>query len=302
MIKKSLILLTILSFVSSCNITPLNLSKTDSNNSMQSKSFSIKSTTNLNEIKKSFLPITKITKLKKKDDEEKWKKFTFNTSNQDLNRKFILNLINGIDIGENVGNIEVKINGETIIFNHDEDLDNTDDISKIKKKLCKETENEHNKNSKENDDDDKKLKTKHHNDKNEFTCSTLITNFFNRKTESLSVNLPNILEGINTLEIRVKDERKNYSLGISIDGFLEPYKIEGAIHSLIPRDKDIRQSEYYKGILGIKFLEGTKVRLITDENGNQKFTDLNGISLEMLNKFLREKKFKLASKSIIFLI
>ncbi|MFN4150537.1 MAG: hypothetical protein ACK4IX_06315, partial [Candidatus Sericytochromatia bacterium] len=80
MLKKSLVLFTMISFVSSCNIIPLNLSNISISNQSQSKGFSIKSTTNLNEIKKSFLPITRIqkSKTKKEKEDKKSKNFKFN--------------------------------------------------------------------------------------------------------------------------------------------------------------------------------------------------------------------------------
>lgn len=96
----------------SCISTPLNNSSLKSN--LLTSSFGIKSTTNPNEIKKNFLPVTRITKLKKKDDEEKWKKYNFLLTSEDLKRKFSLNIVNGAGGGKRIGNLEVKINGKLV--------------------------------------------------------------------------------------------------------------------------------------------------------------------------------------------
>jgi hypothetical protein len=278
MLKKSLVLFTIISFVSSCNIIPLNLSNISVNNPTQSKGFSIKSTTNLNEIKKSFLPVTRIQKSKNKKEKEdkKSKTFKFNVLNSDLKRDFILNITNGSDGGERVGNLEVKVNGKQIIFNNPEGFEHIDDIHKIKKELYI--------------DDDKKFNTKHDKDndnKNKIDSSLLIQNFFNKKTDSLSARMWGIKEGENILEVNIKDERNNYSLDISIDGILDSFDIPNAIHSKLYINEHTKSLPIVKGKVNIKFKEGLKVEVIKNSDGTYKSKDYNGISLTSLDRILK---------------
>lgn len=289
MLKKTLILFTVVSLVSSCNIIPLNLSNISIDSSTKSKGFSIKSSTNLNEIKKVFLPVTRIekSKNKKEKDDKKSKIFKFNVLNSDLKRDFILNLINGSGGGEKIGNLEVKVNGKQIIFNNPEGFEDIDDIHKIKKELCK--------------DEDKKFNVKHDKDddkKNKLDFSIVMQNFFNRKTNSLGARMWGIKEGENILEINIKDERKNYSLDVSIDGFLDSFDIPNAIHSRMPENDTTRKLDIEKGIVNIKFSEGLKVRLVKDSSNSYKFVDLNGISLTSLDRLLKIKNIKDYIKSI----
>ena len=286
MLKKIVISFLVVSLSTSCipfvnGVNNLNgIKSTD-------KIFSIKSTTDQNEVKKNFLPITRLTKQKgkEKDDDKKEFKFNFTANLNDLKRNFILNITNGAGGLARVGNLEVKVNGTTIIFNHDEDLNDLYDIVKIKKKLCKDDDHDENsKSSAKNDGKDKKFSTK--NSKITPDCSILVNNFFNKKTDALSVGLLNIKEGLNTIEVKIKDERNNFALDISIDGFLPSFKIKGSVHSKIPSFNTMKNIPYRKGIIGIKFLEGMKVRLNTTNTGDKKLIDLNGTNLTMLEREL----------------
>ncbi|MFN8672247.1 MAG: PA14 domain-containing protein [Candidatus Sericytochromatia bacterium] len=288
MLRKTVGVITALSLAMSCNIVNQTTNEKDIMGSF--KKFGIKSTTSPNEVKKNFLPITRISKQKGKErekDDDKKRVFTFSASEDDLKRNFILNITNGAGGGEKVGNLEVFINGTQVIFNHDEDIDNIDDINKIKKKLCKDDNDDKDGKDSGKKDDDKKFKVNHdeHN-KNKPSCELLISNFFNRKTDNLSVNLPDIKEGLNTLEVKVKDERNNYAIDISIDGFLKAIDIPNSVHSMIPDNPEIRNLEYRKGKINIKFLEGMRVRLITNADGSKKLIDLNGTSLSSVEKIL----------------
>ncbi|MFN8674227.1 MAG: hypothetical protein U0457_19360 [Candidatus Sericytochromatia bacterium] len=301
MLKKSVAWITVSCFIVSCNIFTNNNSTTGGIlRNVAGGKFNIKSTTNPNEIKKNFLPVTRISKQKGKErekDDNKKRVFTFNASQADLKRSFILNITNGSGGGERVGNLEVFINGTQVIFNHDEDIDNTDDINKIKKKLCgDDTDDRDGKERKK--DDDKKFKIKHDkddkNDKNKPSCELLISNFFNKKTDALSVGLPNIKEGVNSLEVRIKDERDKFALDISIDGFLRSSKIPGASHSEL-NIIGIREDFVKNGQIKIKFLEGLKVRIENNSNGEQILVDKNGLDLTSLNRLIKSYKIKLIS-------
>ncbi|MFN8670551.1 MAG: S8 family serine peptidase [Candidatus Sericytochromatia bacterium] len=288
MLKKSVALFTVSCFIVSCNIFTNNNFTTGGSsllNKYNKGGFNIKSTTNPNEIKKNFLPVTRIIKQKGKErekDDNKKRVFTFNASKDDLKRSFILNITNGAGGGERVGNLEVFINGTQVIFNHDEDIDNTDDINKIKKKLCGDDTDDRDGKEREKDDD-KKFKIKHDgHDKNKPSCELLISNFFNKKTDALSVGLPSIKEGVNSLEVRVKDERDKFVLDISIDGFLKAFNLPKSVHSIVPLDESSKKMPYEKGFLNLKFTEGLKTRLI----GND-IIDLNGTNLTSLKNIFK---------------
>ncbi|MEK7431486.1 MAG: hypothetical protein AABZ74_00020 [Cyanobacteriota bacterium] len=162
------------------------------------------------------MPITRLSKQKgkEKDDDKKEFKFSFTANAQDLKRSFILNITNGAGGLARVGNLEVKVNGTQIIFNHDEDLNDLEDIVKIKKKICKDDDHDDDsKSSGKNDGKDKKFNTK--SSKTQIDCSILVNNFFNKKTDALSASMWGIKEGINTVEVKIKDERNNFGLDIS---------------------------------------------------------------------------------------
>ncbi|MFN4152865.1 MAG: hypothetical protein ACK4IX_18120, partial [Candidatus Sericytochromatia bacterium] len=220
-------------------------------------------------------------------EDKKSKNFKFNVLNSDLKRDFILNITNGSGGGEKVGNLEVKVNGKQIIFNNPEGFEDIDDIHKIKKELCR--------------DDDKKFHVKHDKDnykKNKLDFSIVMQNFFNRKTDSIGARMWGIKEGENILEINIKDERNNYSLDVSIDGFLDSFDIPNAIHSRMPENDTTRKLDIEKGIVNIKFSEGLKVRLVKDSNNSYKFVDLNGISLTSLDRLLKIKNIKNYIKAV----
>ncbi|MFN8674325.1 MAG: S8 family serine peptidase [Candidatus Sericytochromatia bacterium] len=299
MLKKSVAWITVSCFIVSCNIFTNNNSTTGGTlRNVAVGKFNIKSTTNPNEIKKNFLPVTRINKQKGKErekDDNKKRVFTFNASQDDLKRSFILNITNGAGGGERVGNLEVFINGTQVIFNHDEDIDNTDDINKIKKKLCKDDSDDRDGKDSGKKDDDKKFKIKHdEHDKNKPSCELLISNFFNKKTDALSVGLPSIKEGVNSLEVRVKDERDKFALDISIDGFLKAFNLPKAVHSIISDDENTRKMLYQKGIIKIKFTEGLKTRLVNNE-----IIDLTGSNFSSLKNIFKLYKVSQISKNFI---
>lgn len=234
MLKKTVLSLIVVSLSISC--VPLvngvsNLSTVESNE----KAFSIKSTTNPNEIKKSIFLKERFLRDKGFPLSEVR---TFNLTQSDLKRRFILNIFNGSVSTDRVSSAVVKINGKDYA----------------------------------------------------------VQSNFNQNVSDMSFSLDNLKLGLNTLEVKLSS-KPNSSIDINIDGFLESYKIQGAIHSLIPRDEEIKKLQYKKGLFGIKFLEGTKVRLITDSNNNQRFVDLNGTSLEGLNRLLKTLNVKGISKS-----
>ena len=93
-----------------------------------------------------------------------------------------------------------------------------------------------------------------------------------------------IKSGTNTLEVKVKDEKKNFAIDVSIDGFLDTVNIPNAIHSKAAITQSSRTSPSVKGKINIKFLEGMKVRITKDSTGKRKLVDLNGTSLLALER------------------
>lgn len=94
---------------------------------------------------------------------------------------------------------------------------------------------------------------------------------FDQDTPSTSATVKNPKEGVNVLEVTLASKPGSV-IDVSIEGFMEPINIQGAVFSLLP--DGLRETPYIKGLVGIKFLEGMKVRLIEG-----KLVDLNGISL-----------------------
>lgn len=183
--------------------------------------------------------------------------FTFQVAASDFPyRRFILNLLNGPG---NIPNAElgwVKLNGETIL---------EPDFQWKKPKRCSlHWRNKHKKNKIE-----RRLHRK---------------GFEGLKDISLEVDLQ---PGQNTLEVKLVGKR-NSAVDVSIEGYLPSVWIPGARHSSIPDDETIRSIPHYKDWLGIKFLEGMKVRLVPGPNGRPQFVDENGISLAAFNELIEE--------------
>lgn len=111
-------------------------------------------------------------------------------------------------------------------------------------------------------------------------------NEFNQNISDISFKIDNLVLGLNRLEIEL-ESKPDSSIYISIDGFLEPLNIADAIHSRIPDDL-VGSNDYVKGKINIKFLEGTKIRLLGNSN-NKKLKDLNGTSISSLEEILRDK-------------
>ncbi|MEZ0368994.1 MAG: S8 family serine peptidase, partial [Candidatus Sericytochromatia bacterium] len=87
----------------------------------------------------------------------------------------------------------------------------------------------------------------------------------------------------NTLEVELRSAPTS-ALKISISGFMEPNQIPGAVHSKISHDSLQQTLPYVKGVIGVKFLEGMKVRL--DET-NQLLFDQNGLDLSLFNDWAK---------------
>ncbi|MFN8577198.1 MAG: S8 family serine peptidase [Candidatus Sericytochromatia bacterium] len=202
------------------------------NNTLNTGAFNIKSTTQPNEIKKSFLASQRFIRNTAKPIIETK---TFNVSANDLKRTFILNIYNGTQGYERVSSATIKVNGQVYAGQND----------------------------------------------------------FNQNVSDLSIKLSNLKEGVNILEVQI-NSKPNSSIDISIDGFVKPIDIPRAIHSLIQDTKELRQNGLYeKGLVGIKFLEGMKVRLIDNPDGSQKLVDLNGTSLTLFNNLIKQLGIKL---------
>jgi hypothetical protein len=91
--------------------------------------------------------------------------------------------------------------------------------------------------------------------------------------------------GTNTLEIELNGVTGS-SIQVSIEGLMDPIYIPGAMFSDIPDSSVIRAMEHNKHLVGLKFMEGMRVRIQNSASGNQEFTDLTGISLTPLNRLL----------------
>jgi subtilisin family serine protease len=159
----------------------------------------------------------------------------FSLSAQDLQRRFLLTVVNGPSTYNKVSSAVVKINGETVL-----------------------------------------------NPQN-----------LNAQVADLSIGLANLQVGENTVEVEL-ESKPNSAIEMQIDGFALPQNTLGAVHSLIPDTPEIRKFIYTPGRLGIKFLEGLKIRLQTSPSGTVSFTDLQGTSLKKLNDWLKQNKVKAA--------
>lgn len=159
----------------------------------------------------------------------------FSLSAQDLQRRFLLTIVNGPATYNKVSSAVVKINGKTVL-------------------------------SPQN---------------------------VNAQVADLSINIPNLKVGENTLEVEL-ESKPNSAIEVQMDGFALPQNTLGAVHSLIPDTPEVRQFGYTPGRLGIKFLEGMKIRLQTSPSGAVSFTDLQGTSLKTLNDWLKGNKVKAA--------
>lgn len=94
----------------------------------------------------------------------------------------------------------------------------------------------------------------------------------------------NLKVGENQLEISQLQPGKTE---LFLDGYLDPIDIPGAFFTRIPAGiKQARDSNYVKGILQLKFLEGMRIRVIQENNGFA-FIDLNGTDLSRLNRALK---------------
>ena len=91
--------------------------------------------------------------------------------------------------------------------------------------------------------------------------------------------------GTNTLEIELNGVIGS-SVQVSIEGLMDSIYIPGAMFSDIPDGPVIRAMEHNKHLVGLKFMEGMRVRIQNSANGSQEFTDLTGISLTPLNRLL----------------
>ncbi|MGE3726284.1 MAG: S8 family serine peptidase [Candidatus Sericytochromatia bacterium] len=91
--------------------------------------------------------------------------------------------------------------------------------------------------------------------------------------------------GTNTLEIELNGVIGS-SVEVSIEGLMDPIYIPGAMFSDIPDSPVVRAMEHNKHLVGLKFMEGMRVRIQNGASGSQEFTDLTGISLTPLNRLL----------------
>lgn len=110
---------------------------------------------------------------------------------------------------------------------------------------------------------------------------------FNQQVSSLNLELENLRAGANKIEV-VLNSKPGSAIALQIDSFTLPQNIPGAIHSLIVDTPEVRRFEIVPGKLGIKFLEGMKVRLQTQSDGSQKLVDLNGMPLDSLNAWIEK--------------
>jgi len=101
----------------------------------------------------------------------------------------------------------------------------------------------------------------------------------------LKSELPNMIAeiyntqfGNNNLELEISGP-VGAQIRFSIEGFLRAAYIPKAAHSAIDSNELIRKAPTHKGVIGIKFMEGLKVRLGQATNQWERFSDQTGISL-----------------------
>lgn len=195
------------------------------------KGLRIKSTTDPNEIKKTFLSKQRFTRSTGNPIIEAR---TFNVTQGDLKRRYILNIFNGSNNTPRVSSAVIRVNGQVYASQSD----------------------------------------------------------FNQNVSDISVGVTNLKEGVNTIEVQL-DSKPGATVDISLDGFIKPIDIPKSVFSNIPANNSIRNLAYEKGKVGIKFLEGMKVRLVQNPDGTKKLVDLNGTSLFMLEQVMKKFKVKL---------
>jgi len=164
----------------------------------------------------------------------------FSVSSTDLQRRFVLTLINGPDAYNKVSSATIKLNGKSVFLPQN----------------------------------------------------------FNAQVANLSVTLSDLNAGDNTLDVELSS-KPNAALDLKIDGFALPQNTPGAIHSLIADTPEIRSTmRYQPGRVGIKFLEGMKVRLNSANGIPSQLLDQTGISLTQLQNWMAQNKVSRVDRAI----
>ncbi|MBT9548545.1 MAG: S8 family serine peptidase [Candidatus Sericytochromatia bacterium] len=103
-------------------------------------------------------------------------------------------------------------------------------------------------------------------------------------TPDLTLEVAGLLrQGANTLEI-IAQGSSGSQAQVRLDGFMLPLDIPTAFHSAIAHSPEARRSSVEAGVVGVKFLEGSKIRLAGDSL--QGLHDESELSLRMLQAAL----------------
>lgn len=109
--------------------------------------------------------------------------------------------------------------------------------------------------------------------------------FLKAEVPNMITEIFNTQFGNNNLELELRGP-VGAQVRFSVEGFLRTVYIPGAFHSAIDDHTLIRKSPIHKGIVGIKFMEGMKVRLGQSANQWERLSDETGISLVPLQAMI----------------
>lgn len=112
---------------------------------------------------------------------------------------------------------------------------------------------------------------------------------------SISLPLQNLKANENTIELKAVEG--DNPVEVEVLSFTKPESIPGAVHSQLPQSNAIRKMNYVPGRIGIKFLEGTKVRL-PKANDKDSLVDESGLSLTTLKWFMKKHNIKAVNRAL----
>lgn len=104
-------------------------------------------------------------------------------------------------------------------------------------------------------------------------------------SSDISIPLTTLKSGLNQVSVQDSSGKAD-DIEIELVGIIKPENIPDAVHSRVPDGPEIRRAEHVKGRIGIKFLEGMKIREKQGESAS--LYDESGLSLATLKTLMKK--------------